>query len=115
MDLAQARPGEFAESQVAELRAKWPRTRFIYLLGAWCCGQKRVCEEFSAVPTVYAYENGSQGILDIALKEPGELAGTSKFVAPTNGMLLAVFLGILKIASRRRPDLIGSLDIKKLN
>ena len=84
--LAQARPGEFAAAHVAELRTRWTGTRFVYVLGAWCCGQKRVNDEYSTVFTVYAHEWRDESILEVVYEKPRDLvphslAQNSGFVA----------------------------------
>lgn len=54
--VAPSRPGEFPARDVKELQASRPDSRFVYLLGDWCCGQKRTEPEFSRVETLYRHE-----------------------------------------------------------
>ena len=73
--LAQSRPGIFDASDVGDLRELWPQSRFLYLLGEWCCGEKRTSREFVHVPAVYTHQIDEPVSLSqlIALsRRPGE-------------------------------------------
>lgn len=54
--LAQRRPGELSSSSVRELRQKFKSIPFLYLLGEWCCGEKRTNDQFGEVPAMYTHE-----------------------------------------------------------
>lgn len=53
---AQSRPGLFDGVRIRELCDDWPHSRFLYLLGEWCCGEKRTSQEFVQVPAVYTHQ-----------------------------------------------------------
>jgi len=54
--IAPSRPGQFSSSCVKILQASRPHAKFVYVLGDWCCGQKRTESEHTRVPTFYCHE-----------------------------------------------------------
>lgn len=55
--LAQPSPGVTSPPEViTDLQADRMDAAFVYLLGDWCCGEKRVNGEFSRIPSLYAHQ-----------------------------------------------------------
>ena len=54
--VALSRPGEITPQEISELVNLWPQSQLVWLLGEWCCGEKRRNAEFGGANVFYLHE-----------------------------------------------------------
>jgi hypothetical protein len=54
--VAQARPGQIGQNEIASLQRRWPLAGIVAVLGSWCEGETRTGRPWPGVRRLYLYE-----------------------------------------------------------